>query len=83
MHDDDRDRYRSAAASDFLLPATDRGVYAQAIGALVIYGVALWFVRAIDRNARNMVSCTRSSASGGFLVIDRATRYRTSTSGST
>lgn len=30
---------------DFLLPATDRGVYAQAIGALVIFGLALWFVR--------------------------------------
>ena len=30
---------------DFLIPATDQGVYAQAIGALVIFGIALWFVR--------------------------------------
>jgi len=30
---------------DFLLPATDGGVYAQAIGALVLHGIALWFVR--------------------------------------
>jgi hypothetical protein len=28
-----------------LLPTTDGGVYAQAIGAVVIFGVALWFVR--------------------------------------
>ena len=30
---------------DFLLPATDEGVYAQAIGALMLFSVALWFVR--------------------------------------
>lgn len=30
---------------DFLLPATDEGVYAQAIGAFVLFGIALWFVR--------------------------------------
>jgi len=27
------------------LPTTDGGVYAQAIGALLIYGLALWLVR--------------------------------------
>lgn len=30
---------------DFLLPTTDGGVYAQAVGAVVIYGVSLWMVR--------------------------------------
>lgn len=31
--------------NDLLLPTTDGGVYAQAVSAVVIYGVALWFVR--------------------------------------
>ncbi len=39
------DRSGVGSLTDFLLPATDAGVAAQAIGGLVLFLVALWFVR--------------------------------------